>query len=110
MSVDQRRRHNEQTRREAAALFESGLGYRPVAEDGHRRHGAQAILGEGVLRADLRVRQQGDRHVEHVDEPRHGPTDGPARPVPSEDARRRDPLSCTATWAGSASTRRGRVT
>ena len=31
MSVDLRRRYNEGTRREAAALFESGLGYRPAA-------------------------------------------------------------------------------
>ena len=31
MSVDLRRRYNEGTRREAAALFESDLGYRPAA-------------------------------------------------------------------------------
>ena len=31
MSVDLRRRYNEVTRREAAALFESGLGYGPAA-------------------------------------------------------------------------------
>lgn len=31
MSVDLRRRYNEGTRREPAALFESGLGYRPAA-------------------------------------------------------------------------------
>ena len=40
MSVDLRRRYNEVTRREAAALFESGLGYGPAA----RKLGIPRIL------------------------------------------------------------------
>lgn len=101
----QGRRRRDLRERHRARL----LRRRPVAEDGHRRHGVQAILGEGVLRADLRLQQQGDRRMEHVEETGHGPADDPARPAPGEDARRRDPLSFTAIWAGSTSTRHGRT-
>ena len=36
-------------------------GGRPVAEDGHRRHRVRPVVRQGLPRAGLRLREQGDR-------------------------------------------------
>ena len=54
---------------------------------GHRRHGVQAALGQGVLRAGVRLRQQGDRGLVDLRQPRHGAAGAPARPAAGEAAR-----------------------
>lgn len=60
---------------------------RPLGEDGHRRHRVQAALGQGLLRAHLRLRQQGDRRPAGVAAPQHGPTDRATRPDAFREAR-----------------------
>ena len=73
MSVDPRRRYNEVTRREAAALFESGLGYGPAARKlgipkdtvrewlfTYRAMGLKGLLSMGPKRARYTFEQKCD--------------------------------------------------
>ena len=60
------------------------LRRRPVAEDGNRRDGVQAALGQGLLRARVRLREQGDRGVVDVHQLLERMPEG-ARPVLHSD-------------------------
>ena len=66
-------------------------GGRAVAEDGHRRDRVQAAVGQGLLRAGLRLREQGDRRMVDLAAPRHGPAARAPRPAAGEEARGRRP-------------------
>ena len=45
---------------------------RPVAEDGHRRHRVQVLVRQGLPRADLRLRQRGNRRLVDIRVAEHG--------------------------------------
>ncbi len=93
-------RGRQDLRERAGARLQGG---RAVAEARHRRHRVQAEMGQGVPRARLRLRKQGDRGMVHI---RH--------PDMAQQKEMLDMLipkirtaptrSCSPTWAGSTRT------
>ncbi len=67
------------------------LSRRTLAEARHGRHRVQGPVGQGLLCPSVRLRQQGDRVLEHIAVCEHGAAKGDAGRPAGEDAGGREP-------------------